>query len=298
MNRHINFQQLKGLLCAKALLALVLAAPGVAVAAGSGTATLDDIKDTNYPIPAGAYYVAPDGKDTNTGNSPNSPMSVAKAIQSAPTGSTIVFRGGTYRNVDTDITKKLTLQAYPHEKPMLKGSIEVSGWVADGSTWRKDGWNYAFAPNTHSQDIDPNYPMASYRDMTYIDGVSLKQVASKAAVVPGTFYVDYANKQSILGNNQTGKTVEATVRDAAFDMVAHRYSHPSNTVVRGLGFAHYAENGIGLLGTSNVTLENNTFVWNGVRGVNFRQSPNATVRGNIFSYNGCKDYKAAGRTIC
>jgi hypothetical protein len=91
MNRNINFQQLKGLLFTKALLALVLATPGIAVAAGSGTATLDDIKDTNYPIPAGAYYVSPDGKDTNTGNSPNSPMSVAKAIQSAPADQQLFF---------------------------------------------------------------------------------------------------------------------------------------------------------------------------------------------------------------
>ncbi|MBW4637759.1 MAG: right-handed parallel beta-helix repeat-containing protein [Gloeocapsa sp. UFS-A4-WI-NPMV-4B04] len=287
MNRNINCQQLKGLLFTKALLALVLAAPGVAVAAGSGTATLDDIKNTNYPIPAGAYYVAPDGKDTNTGNSPNSPMSVAKAVQSAPAGSTIVFRGGTYRNVETDITKKLTLQAYPHEKPMLKGSIEVTGWVADGSTWRKDGWNYAFAPNVGSEYIDPNYPMAGYRDMTFIDGVSLKQVASKAAVVPGTFYVDYANKQLHIGDNPAGKTVEATALEEAFDIVKTRTFDPSNTVVRGLGFAHYAENGIGLLKTSDVTLENNTFVWNGIRGVHFQYlATDATVRGNIFSYNG------------
>jgi parallel beta-helix repeat protein len=213
-------------------------------------------------------------------------MSVAKAIQSAPAGSTIVFRGGTYRNVESDITKKLTLQAYPQEKPMLKGSIEVSGWVADGATWRKDGWNYAFAPNMGDEYIDPNYPMAGYRDMTYIDGVSLKQVRSKAAVVPGTFYVDYANNKLYIGNNPAGKTVEATALEEGFDMVKNRYSDPSNTVVRGLGFAHYAENGIGLLKTSHVTLENNTFVWNGVRGVHFQFSTDATVRGNIFSYNG------------
>ena len=54
MNRSTNFQQLKGFLLTKALLALVLAAPGVA-AANTGSASLDDIKDTNYPIPAGAY---------------------------------------------------------------------------------------------------------------------------------------------------------------------------------------------------------------------------------------------------
>jgi parallel beta-helix repeat protein len=63
-------------------------------------------------------------------------------------------------------------------------------------------------------------------------------------------------------------------------------SDASNTVVRGLGFAHYAENGIEAERTSDVTLENNTFVWNGVRGVHIRFSTDATVRGNIFSYNG------------
>lgn len=285
MNRSTSFQQLKGFLFTKALLALVLAAPGVA-AANTGSASLDDIKDTNYPIPAGAYYVAPDGKDTNAGDTPNSPMSVTKAVQSAPAGSTIVFRGGIYRNVEADITKKLTLQAYPHEKPLLKGSIEVTGWVADGDTWRKDGWNYAFAPNMGSEFVDPNHPMAGYRDMTYINGVALRQVGSKAAVVPGTFYVDYANNKLYIGNNPSGKTVEATVREIALDLKKNRNSNPSNTVVRGLGFAHYAENGIELLKTPDVTIENNTFVWNGVRGIQFRQSTDAIVRGNTFSYNG------------
>jgi len=147
MNRQNSFSQLfKSLLFAKGLVVLSLLTPGIA-AAGTGTATLDDIKDTNYSIPNGAYFVAPEGKDSNSGRDATSPWSVEKAIASAPDGSTIVFRGGIYRNVDTNINKKLTLQAYPHEKPMLKGSVEVTGWVADGNMWRKDGWNYSFPQN-------------------------------------------------------------------------------------------------------------------------------------------------------
>lgn len=285
MNRQNSFSQLfKGLLIAKGLFVLSLLTPGIA-AAGTGTATLDDIKDTNYAIPSDAYFVSPDGKPNNSGKNPNSPWSVEKAIYSAPSGSTIVFRGGIYRNVDTTIRKKLTLQAYPQEKPMLKGSVEVTGWVADGNMWRKDGWNYSFAPNMGSEFIDRQHPMAGYRDMVYIDGVALKQVRSKAEVAPGKFYVDYAQNRLYIGNNPTNKSVEATAHDSALSMWKGG-SDPSGTVIRGLGFAHYADRAISV-GAPKVTLENNTFVWNGQQGVmTFGSNDYAIIRGNIFSYNG------------
>jgi len=74
-----------------------------------------------------------------------SPWSVAKALSSAPSGATIVFRGGTYRNM-TRIKNKLTLQPYPHEQVWIK-NIEVQGWVADGAIWRKSNWTYS-SPST------------------------------------------------------------------------------------------------------------------------------------------------------
>jgi hypothetical protein len=236
MNSRISWQQLKGLLFVKGIFALLLAAPGMA----SATATIN-IKDTNYPIPSGAYFVSPDGKNTNSGKTPDSPWSVAKALASAPSGSTVVFRGGTYRNITANINKKLTLQAYPHEKPWVKGSVIVTDWVADRAIWRKDGWNYSFALNMGSEYIDPKYPMARYGDMVYINGVSLKQVASKAEVVPGTFYVDSASKQLYIGDNPAGKTVEATAIEDGL-IIAPKFG--SSTVIRGLGFAHYADSAL------------------------------------------------------
>jgi len=62
-------------------------------------------------------------------------------------GATIVFRGGIYRNTNNaGIRKKLTLQPYPYEKPGSRQRI-VTGWVANGTIWHKDGWTYSFPSN-------------------------------------------------------------------------------------------------------------------------------------------------------
>jgi parallel beta-helix repeat protein len=134
--------------------------------------------------------------------------------------------------------------------------------------------------------IDRKHPLAGHRDMVYVNGESLRQVGRRDRVQPGTFYVDARYKKLYIGSNPAGKTVEATARDGAFDLTTNRRSKPEGTVIRGLGFAHYAEDAVALMNTDNVTLDNNTFVWNGLRGVHFQQSRGGVVRGNTFSYNG------------
>ena len=78
----------------------------------------------------------------------------------------------------------------------------------------------------------------------------------------------------------------------AFGLVSNRQVSASGSVIRGLGFAHYAEDAIEIMKSNNVTLENNTFVWNGLRGASFRESTDAVIRGNIFSYNGMHGVRA------
>jgi parallel beta-helix repeat protein len=287
MQSLINSKQLKLFLLMQSMFILPLLTPEIASAAVA-------IKDTNYSIPDNAYFVSPDGNSNNSGRSPNSPLPVEKAVASAPNGGTIVFLNGTYRNVNTKINKKLTLQAHPDAKALLKGSVVVEGWVADGSTWRKDGWTDSLRQNAMKDiTIDPDYPLAGHTDMVYVDGESLKQVGSKANVGPGRFYVDRANNKLYIGNNPGSKTVEATTEENAFILSSTRQSQPSGTVIRGLGFAHYAEDAIAIWKTNNVTLENNTFVWNGLRGAHFRLSSDGVVRGNTFSYNGVQAIRGA-----
>ena len=196
-----------------------------------------DIRDTNYPIPAGAYFVAPKGSDSNMGKETTPWRTIAKAVAAAPSGSTIVIHGGTYREGSINLGgKKLTLQPYPHEKVWLNGSLVVSNWVIDGTVWRSDGWLPQFALDTPSQAIHPNYPMASYRDMVFTNGKSLRQVASLSQVSAGTFYVDYTHHQLYIGDNPTGKTVEASAQAIALNIAYGA----DGTVVRGLGFEYYA----------------------------------------------------------
>lgn len=278
MNSRILLQPTKHLLFVPSVMLAVMATPTLVAA------DTIDIQNTNYSIPNGAYFVAPNGKDTNSGRNANSPWTVAKALSAAPSGATIVFRGGQYRNVQASITKRLTLQAYPNEKPWLKGSTIVTGWANEGRIWRKDGWNYSFPQNVGQQYIDSRYPLAGRRDMVYVNGAALKQVGSKAAVGAGEFYVDAANNKLYIGTNPSGKTVEATTKNQAFMIWKSRFSNPTDTVIRGLGFAHYADQGV-KIGAPRLTLENNTFAWNGVYGAAIF-STDGIVRGNTFTYNG------------
>ncbi|PPS44235.1 right-handed parallel beta-helix repeat-containing protein [Chroococcidiopsis sp. TS-821] len=278
MNNKFNWQQIKALLFTKSLLTILLAAPSVASA--NSNISVPDIKTTNYAIPNDAYFVSPNGKDTNTGRTPDSPWSVDKAIASAPSGATIVFRGGVYRDVQANINKQLTLQAYPNEKPWIKGSVIISDWIKEGNIWRKDGWNFSFPTKVTRSAIDPKHPLAGERDMVFINNIGLKQVASKSQVVPGTFYVDSTNNRLYIGNNPAGKIVESTAREFAFMIL----NNGAGTVIRGLGITHYADQGV-YIRRPNVTLENNTLTWNGLHGTLVTHS-DAVLKGNVISYNG------------
>lgn len=273
------------------------------------------VKDTEYPIPedGSAYFVATNGNNNWSGKlaEPNAegtdgPLAgIARAVAVAPVGSTIVLRAGTYPTNSVVLTKKLTLQPYPHEQVWLTGSLVIpaSEWVSDGAAWRKDNWTYEF-PRISVQGIyggacpaclDTAYPEADYRDQIFINGEPRKQVLRREDVVAGTFYVDNAADQIFIGDDPAGKTVEATAY--RIGLALSRTSPSSaDSIVRGLGFKHYAEIAL-YVESPRVTLENNTSVWNAVSGFNLNgnaSGDDAQVIGNTFSYNGRKGIGGGG----
>ena len=84
------------------------------------------------------------------------------------------------------------------------------------------------------QFLNPAYPMAAHPDQVWIDGVEQQQVASRAQVTAGTFYLDEATSQLYLGTNPTGKTVEASTIAKALSVRA------PGVVIRGIGVRRYA----------------------------------------------------------
>jgi parallel beta-helix repeat protein len=247
------------------------------------------LKDTNYPIPPGALFVSTSGSDTNLGTEASPLRSIQNAVKKAGSGSTIVIRQGVYRESIGYVDKKLTFQPYPHEQVWIKGSIVVTGWVQDGSIWRKDNWTYKFTPNSdNGYIIDPAYPMAKYVDQAFVDGKPLKQVGSKTEVVGGTFFVNYAANQLFIGDNPAGRTVEGSTIAICMNLGFGS----ADSVVRGLGFVHFAPNmsleagPAAVIGNAQrLTFENNTFAYNSNRGLAL-WAMDSVVRGNVFIYNG------------
>lgn len=260
------------------------------------------LKDTFYPTPGGATFVATGGSDTSGNGSIGSPYkTLARAITDTPAGGTIVLRGGTYRMNTTVVNKPLTIQPYynpsygRNARVWLKGSLEVKGWTAAGGDWSAN-WFHPFSLATQlewgcpSGDciIDPAHPQANHRDQLFVDGQALRQVLSRGEVVPGTFYVDTGDKKLFAnvgaGVDPDSRLMEGTAYERGLDTTRAA----DGAKIRGVGFAHYAEQGVRVY-APNITLENNTFSWNAIRGASLNGVPggtDATVKGNSFVLNG------------
>lgn len=218
-----------------------------------------------YDVPAGAIVTSTTGSDTNPGTLAAPVRTLARALAIAPTGGAVVMRGGSYRESVT-VSRRVTIQNYPKESVWLEGTDVVTGWVRDGSTWRRDGWTKRFDAsvgfskgdrdgNTPGwQWINPSYPMASHPDQVYVDNVALQQVASRSAVTTGKFYLDEATSRLYIGTDPSGVQVRASVREKAMRITG------DGTVVRGIGVRRYAPSiwhiGSVTVEAPNVLLEN------------------------------------------
>ncbi len=261
-----------------------------ATASSAGGYEVPTIADTNYAIPAGATFVANNGSDSNAGTQTSPYATVAKAVAVAAPGATIVLRGGTYRETLNSVFKRITLQAYPHETVWMKGSVIANQFSASGGAWVQNNWNPSgVCDNCYSSTmVDPNYPAAGYTDQVFIDGVTQRQVLAKASMGAGDFFVDNANNQLWLGTNPSGHTIESTVYDKAMQF---NTAGASGSIVRGIGFAHYAGHynmdvpGAVIANTPNVTFDHDTFAWNAGRGLSILY-PGSAVADSLFIYNG------------
>lgn len=254
---------------------------------------------TAYSIPAGAKYVAVTGSDTaGTGTATAPYRTLAKAIASSASGTTIVLRRGSYHeSVSIPSTKRLTIQSYPGEAVWLDGSRAVAAPVYDAGRYRIDGytWNFDHSPTytsgvadntaTFWKFVSSSYPMASHPDQVWIGGARQRQVGSLASVVAGTFYVDTANDKVYLGTNPNGAQVRVSDLQTAITVMS------SGTVLRGFGIHRYATS-VPLMGTlrawsgaTNLWLENLIVQENATQGI-FIGATGATVRKVTADLNG------------
>ena len=250
----------------------VTSPPRPATAAGSAA-----VGSTAYPVPAGAVFVSPSGRDTAAGLVSSPVATINKAVAIVPDGGTIVLRGGTYYQSVTIATKRVTIQSYPHEAVWLSGATAVTGWVAQGAVWRKDGWTTRFdhsptytkgAPDNTAADwsfVNAAHPMAAHPDQMWIDGVAMRQVAALANVKAGTFYLNESTSKLYVGTNPITHNVVATTIAKAISV------RSAGTVLRGFGVVRYGPSvwmmGAITLERPNITVENMVISDNATTGI-------------------------------
>ncbi len=263
---------------------LAAASPALAVLIKpSITAGAVAIGTTAYPIPVGARFVATTGNDAAAGTQVAPFKTIARAINVAASGATIVIRGGTYREALTITNEQLTIQPFPNEAVYIRGSKIVSAFGITGKTWTLNNWTYQF-PRQMPSLVLGTHPMANAPDMVYYDGVALKQRPTLALATGRSFYVDYASSQLTIGVDPAGHLVEASAQTVGLNLV-----NADHSLIRGLQFDQWAtpinSHGAVIDQSDGVTFENNIFRDNATAGLSLRGT-NSTVINNSFIANG------------
>ena len=268
---------------------LAMSLPVALAPAARAATTALAIPDTNYAYPSNALFVAPSGSDSAAGTSAAPLHTLGAAVAKAAAGGTIVLRAGTYRESLGIVSKRLTIQPYPHEQVWLKGSQVVSSWQSQGSTWVASNWTAQFCQTCADPSvIDPAYPNAGLPDQVFLDGVPQSQVISAAAVTPGTFYVDYQAATLTIGSNPSGHVIEASTQDSLVDLV----TTAAGSIIRGVGISQYAPtwdtsvvSAAVIVDAANVLLENDVVTQSAARGVAIFK-PGVVLRSTNVSVNG------------
>lgn len=197
--------------------------------------------DAEYPIPAtGVAYTAPlpTGRLNGAGTFADPVLTVARALQIAGPGGTVVMRAGVYRErfwVNGSYGA-FTIQNYPGDEVWWEGSVTTTTaqWIADGAQWRLGG-QPLMAHDVTDPDIIFGVPLAAHPYAVWVDGVPQEIVATRAEATNGKFFVNEGVSAATyyLGTNPAGKLVEITRLQEALIL-------NSGGTVRGVGFRRYA----------------------------------------------------------
>lgn len=230
------------------------------------------IGEASYTVPPGAIFVSPGGNNTNDGSEGSPVQTLARAVQLAPVGGTVVLRAGEYTEgghylagnggslAGVMLNKRgLTIQNYPGEAAWMDGSQVVSGWSPAGA----GKWSAPFTlghdrtqTNTRGTDstswpggetfVNSTFPYASWPEQIFVDGQPLEHVGSASEVGPGKFFVQggylggsgvdknyYTSTAYIIGDDPTGKEVRISVKARALQV------SEKDVTIRGIGIRRY-----------------------------------------------------------
>lgn len=191
-------------------------APAPRATAPAPPATAPAPPATAPPLPAGAVLV-PVGS------------SLQDAVDAHATGTTFLLAAGVHR---LDAVQPKAGDAFVGESgAVLDGSRLLSTFASEGGIWYAAGQTQQGF--VHGE-CNSAHPLCASPDVVFLDGRLATPVASKAALVPGSYFFDHSADRIWLGSDPRASVVEAAVADRAFHGTA------SGVTVRDLTVQKYA----------------------------------------------------------
>ncbi len=259
-------------------------------------------------------------------------QAAAKA-KDANVGVKMVLAAGTYREAavfpraalgQSDTDAPLVIEAAERDQAVIDGA-DTEGWTP--STWKIDNgtwthpWPFVRQPASHSTSYLPPGAVigAAYRagDLIFVNGAAMRQVDTKEALAPGSFWEPATRSPSEKAPSGKGRKVPATAvtvqppadteLEGAIVQVGTRprglmIDSRRNVVVRGLLFQHTArpttdvEGAVGLevVRCANVLVEDTLSQWNDGAGLEVEGCRNVTLRRVRLLHNGAVGLSVGG----
>ena len=252
------------------------------------------LKVTFAPTASGAAS----GTLTITSNAANSPATVALGgneatcnitfnagddlpgiVNANPPDTTFCFNSGTYRMASYVTPKTNDAFIGLSSGVILNGSQLVTSWTQSGNNWVVAN-QPQLIPQTSDVCATGASPACQFSDALFLDNTPLNRVMTLSAVVPGTFYRDYASKQIYIADNPTGHTMEVIISSLPFLAVG---TGADGVTIEGLTIEKFAGNAQGAVqGTATWTIQNNEVRLNHGDGI----EANGKILGNYSHDNG------------
>jgi parallel beta-helix repeat protein len=165
-------------------------------------------------------------------------------VNAVGTGATLTIGAGVHRL--QSVTPKTGQRFVGQPGAIMSGARLLTGWIQSGTAWYVKGQTQEFG--AHGQCESGWH--CQYSEDVYRDDVLLRRVLSLGAVVPGTFYFDYAADRIYVGDNPAGHKLEAAAVQWAFNGTSQGAG--SGVTIRGLIIEKYATRAQdGAVGRSN-----------------------------------------------
>lgn len=254
----------------------------------------------------------PYASDGNNGTKARPLKTISKAANLADKNNrsgiqtTVIVNPGTYRESvalpfvpdHSNTEAAIIFKASSLDNVVISGSDVWTGWRRESGTNNiySHSWPYNWGAVPQPWPNDENLAeIVRRREMVFVGGKMMKQVLTSKELSVNSFYVSESQDKIYVrmpaGADINNYRVEVAVRPKLFTIDSRE-----NVTIRGFVFKHANTavdgNAVDINNSSNILVEDNSFIWNNWGGLRFNGSNNITARGNVANYNGGRGMEA------